>query len=255
MDSQITTATPSALALGGGPDYGALMEAAIAQGQDGVEALERIVALQERIMERDAKAAFLRAMTKAKGEFPRIVKNVPGQHGVTTKGTRRTGLYAPLDTITAAIDPVCADNGLSYTFDRATIEGEPFVLCIVRHVDGHEQSAKFPAFVDEGRGRSKIQGIASGETYAKRYALIAAFGLTMCDPDDDAQRAGSQPPSDEPPITAEQAANIEALLDELGDTNNAERIKALKWAGAPNVESIPAGAYTQVVKALEAKRK
>lgn len=254
MDSKLTKAAPAALATTGGPDYGALMQAAIAQGESGVQALERIVQLQERIMDREAKAAFLRAMTKAKGEFPRIEKNVPGQHGATRKGTRTTGMYAPLDTITAAIDPVCAANGLSYTFDRTKIDNDPFVLCIVRHVDGHEQSAKFPAFVDEGRGRSKIQGIASGETYAKRYALIAAFGLTMCDPDDDAKRASEPPPSDEPTITAEQAANLEALLDEVDDKGGTVRGKMLGWVGVDAVELIPVGALQKVIKALEAKR-
>lgn len=155
-----------------------------------VENLKELLAMKREADRERARLDFFEAMAAFRAEMPAITKCVPGQHGTTHAGTRTKGMYAPLDAITPVLDPIAARHGLSYRFDRETKDSKDWMLCIISHRGGHEVASRYPLTVDKGPGRSDIQAVASGETYAKRYALLAAFAITTADPDDDAEAAG-----------------------------------------------------------------
>lgn len=223
------TATPSALvpvSPTAGLDLSSAMLAAAQLGKDGVEVLERLHVIAKEERAHTAKSACAKAMVAFRAEMPVVTKLAPGQHGVTHVGTRTKGMYAPFDAITSILDPIAARHGLTYRFDREVKDGKDYILCLVTHEGGHEFSSRFPAPSDKGPGRNDIQAIASGETYAKRYALIAAFGITTADPDDDAQASeGASEAETGEVISDAQKAEIEALLKEVpGD-----RVAFLAW--------------------------
>ena len=233
-------------------DLSAAITAAAGLGKEGVEVLERLHAIAKEERANAARMAYHRAMAAFRGEMPAIKKAVAGQHGATRKGTRTVGMYAPLDVITPVLDPIAAKHGFSYRFDRETKDGKEWMLCIVTHDEGHAETSRFPAPSDTAAGKTPLQAIASGETYAKRYALIAAFAITCADPDDDAEAAGERAPGE--CITEEQAASIAALLDEAPDREK-ERAGLLGWVGVKTLAAIPASRYAEVVRACEAKRR
>lgn len=247
----MTEATAS-IVPAGTIDISAAIESAAKLGKDGVEVLERLHAIAKEERAAAARAAFNKAMAQFRGEMPAIKKAVAGQHGATRKGSRTVGMYAPLDVITPVLDPIAARHGFSYRFDRETKDGKEWMLCIVTHDAGHEVVSRFPAPSDTNAGKTPLQAIASGETYAKRYALVAAFAITCADPDDDADSSGESAPGET--ITDEQAANIAAVLDEAPDREK-ERAGLLRWIGVGTLADIPAAKYAEVVRAVEAKRR
>ena len=183
--------------------------------------------------------------------MPAIRKSVPGQHGATRKGTRTTGLYAPLDTITPILDPIAAKHGFAYRFTRRRHDNTDFVVCVVTHEAGHEFEAEFPCPPDSGAGKTPIQANGSSETYARRYALTAAFSLTVFDPIDG---DGEAPLNAGPPVSESIAANLYASFDDAPDPA-AERKRFLGWVGVETFELIPAGRLAEIEAAIAAKRK
>lgn len=230
-----------------------LLRAAIESKLD-VASIKELVALKNAEEDRLAKRAFSVAMAEFRAEMPAIRKTVAGQHGVTYAGTRVKGNYAPLDTITPTLDPIAAKHGFWYRFNREVYEGKDYIACIVTHVGGHEERSRFPAPADTGPGRSAIQAVASGESYARRYALTAAFAITCADPDTDgadpsaSSNGGGHSPG---AITEEQYMNLKALATEV----KADPDKFLAFFEIRALADLPASRYKEAIAMMEAKRR
>lgn len=243
-----------------GLDLAPAMLAATQLGKEGVEVLERLHAIHKEERAFSARQQFASAMADLKRDLPPVTKSVPGQHGVSHAGTRTKGMYAPLDTICAVLDPIASKHGFSYRFDRAVMDGKDYVLCIVTHRGGHSETNRYPAPVDSGPGRTAVQAIASGDTYSKRYALISAFSIVTADPDDDGASAGrreSDPDprdmSGMPTIGEERAAELKATLD-MAPNPTEERKRFCAWMKVKFLSDIPEAMFTKAKNALEAKR-
>ena len=78
LEEKIATVDPAPMAptspTAGPPDINRLMAIALSQGEGGVAALEKLVALQERMEDRDAEKAFARAMLAFQNACPIIAK-------------------------------------------------------------------------------------------------------------------------------------------------------------------------------------
>ena len=226
-----------------------LVQLAIEKGVD-VEVIERLVALQERVTERNARAAFVEALSAFREECPPIQKTrINDQFSVTRNGVRRQARYAPLEEIDRVARPVAAKYGLTWTWDTR-IEGDLMnVVCRVMHIAGHAESTSVAMPFASKAGSSPQQKYGSAQTYGMRYSLIAALGLTMADEDDDGA-GGNAGGGDEHGLTDDQLANLSALIDEV----KADRPRFLRYMGVEKLEDIPSDHYAQAVSALEAKR-
>ena len=235
--------TSDTLPATAGDPYTELMSAAISQGEAGVAALERLVALQERREAQQAERAYNAALARFQADCPPIRKGRRGAHNAT---------YADLDDIMAAIGPVLAANGLSVGYDSEELEGGRMrVTCIVRHADGHSERSHFVVSREKPSNRmNDTQRDGSASTYGRRYALGLALGITTGERDDDAQ--GMHPPTDT--VTEEQAATLQALAEEVGMDVEATR-KFLSLAGVDTWAGFPAAHYKAAVGRLERKRK
>ena len=121
------------------------------------------------------------AFVKFQGAVGKIGRSTGGQVG------NQTYKYAPLEVIIAAIRTPLAENGLAYIQD---INGATVTTRII-HSSGEEiqHTADFPEWAiadDKGRG-SAMQRAGILHTYMRRYALLAALGLSPEDEDTDAQ--------------------------------------------------------------------
>lgn len=234
-----------------------LLRAAVESKLD-VASIKELVALKNAEEDRLAKRAFSVSMAAFRGDMPAIRKSMPGQHGVTHAGTKTRGMFAPIDTITPILDPVASKHGFWYRFNREVYEGKDYIACIVTHVGGHEEKSRFPAPADTGPGRSAIQAVASGESYARRYSLTAAFAITCADPDDDAAAQG-QPPSggafvpQNGCISEHQVANLAAIISEAPDPDE-EAKKFLAHVKVARLAEIRADVYDRAMKLLETRR-
>ncbi len=117
--------------------------------------------------------------------------------------------YVDLADVIEGVRPVLAKHGLGFVQDVRTDNGRIAVTTMLLHTSG--QMMSFGPMV--GPGGSEWRAIASGISYAKRYALLAALGIAPANEDDDADAAG--PELDE--LSPEQCA---AYIARFGDAAN-----------------------------------
>lgn len=212
------------------------------------EAMEKIVALYERMADREASQEFSDAMARFQASCPPIVKGSTAN--ITTKsGIKYSYKYAELDTIARHIAPHLQACGLSYTWDSEMKEGYLVCTCTVRHARGHRESAKFGCPTDTAAQMSAAQQNGAALTYARRQALIQALGLTTGEPDPDGD--DHKPVGPVAKITEHQGAIIDVMINDVG----ADRAKFLSWLKVERISDIPAASYKRAIAGLEEKRK
>jgi hypothetical protein len=229
------------------PSIERLME--IALKSDKTESLERLVALHERMQANRARGEFHEAMAKFKAECPPIPRRSENpQFSVTRDGRKVASKFASLEDIGSTIRPALAKHGLDFRWSDYTIsEGFMELACIVSHVGSHSEasSMKFP--LESKAGASPQQLYAIVNTYLRRYTLVNALGLTTVDDDNDGNEASGSAET----ITEHQAANINAMLDEL----KADRKVFLEYMGVESIEKMPVSRFKEAIAAIEKKRR
>lgn len=222
-----------------------MLQMAVSQGAD-LQKLEKLMELQERWEGNQARKAFDAAISSAKAEIKPIVKKREVDFPAKNGGSRTNYKYEDLAAIADAVDPILAKYGLSYRH-RSKQDGKVLtVTCILSHRDGHFEETSLFAGNDESGNKNGIQGIGSTATYLQRYTLKLALGLAATK-DDDGQKATAE----EPTITEEQVANLEALLSEVG----ASKAGFLKVCKVEFLDELPASKYKEAMRRLEEKRK
>jgi hypothetical protein len=154
------------------------------------EAMERLVNLQQRLMQQQAEEAFNLAIQRFQSACPVITKNATADAGKYSYN------FADLPHIAATIRPHLESAGLSYSFDSKLESDRLRVTCTVHHVAGHSRTSTFEAKIDGPSAMSQLHKSASTLTYCRRYALTLALGLTTADTDDDGR--GITTPSPQP---------------------------------------------------------
>lgn len=213
-----------------------LLRLAIEKGVP-VETLERLQALHERVSDRHARAEFAQAVARFQSSCPPIAKTSTASIA-TKSGVRYSYQYAELDQIARTIAPHLRDVGLSYTWDSEIRDKLLVCRCTLRHVSGHAETASFTAPVESPAGMTEQQKVAAALTYARRQSLIQVLGLTTCDPDHDGATLQK--------ITEQQAADLEALIDEL----KVDRARFLQWAEVDRLEDILVANYESAVRTI-----
>lgn len=222
-----------------------LVRLAVERGVD-VEILERLVGLQERVTERNARAAFFGAIAQFQDECPPISRSKKAKI-TTRKGTNYEYTYAPLEEIARTIRPHLQSHGLSYSWTVDGVDRGLIVTCVLRHIDGHEERSSFPVPIDTSAAMSDAQKNGAALTYGRRQSLVAVLGLTTADEDVDGAK---QDPQEIQTITEEQAADLSALIEEV----EADTSKVLEFAGVGSIGEIAAADYRRITRALEKRR-
>jgi hypothetical protein len=147
--------------------------------------------------DRQARAAYTRAMAAFKAECPPVIaKDATVSFG---KGQGATNYkHATLGGILGVATPHLSAHGLSVDWDLdQTGNGGIEVTCVVTHEDGHSERRSLPGPLDGSGSKNKIQQMGSTITYLQRYTLTAALGLSTGEVDDDGR--GPEPKSDDRP--------------------------------------------------------
>lgn len=226
-----------------------LVALAIERGVD-VEVLERLVALQERVTQRNAESAMAQALALFQEECPSIRR-------VKTATVMKNGVkqydyhFAPLDEIARVIRPVLAKHGLSYTHDGSIAGNEVETVCTLQHVEGAKRTATFRGPIDTSGGKNPIQQVASARSYGRRYSLMDVLGLTT-EEDDDGHGAGEGTGQT---ISEPQEADLRALMREVKVDEQKFSAWLKKSVGVEKLSEIPVERHGEVVAALEQKRR
>lgn len=148
-----------------------------------IETLERLFALHKDVQAEKAKSAFVEAHAKFQSQCPVIEKTkiVLNKDGRTVRYK-----FAPLDAIVEQIKVPLANNGLAYTWTVANENGQMTAVCKVTHSMGHSEISAFSIPIDMDGYMTAPQKYASAQTFAKRYSLCNALGISTGDEDTDA---------------------------------------------------------------------
>lgn len=136
--------------------------------------------------------------------------------------------YVALEGVVDAIDSALKDTGMSYV-QEATSEGNQVsVTTLLLHESG-EWIELTPLTLPVTK--NDAQAFGSAETYARRYSLSAAFGITS-DLDDDGNAASSNPPAQQPTkpkrsTTQARKETINELAESISKIKNVEKSQVL----------------------------
>lgn len=147
-----------------------------------VETLERLFELRSKVKAENAKEAFVEAL----GAFQQSCPVIKKTKKVLNKDGRSVRYqYAPLDSISEQIKTPMRNVGLSYSWDTLHEEGHMKVSCKITHKLGHFETSTLEIPIDKEGFMTAPQKYASAQTFAKRYTLLNALGITTADEDDD----------------------------------------------------------------------
>lgn len=221
----------------------ALMTRAIEKGipAETMESLQRMYHAEQ---DRAAALEFAQALRRFQDECPPIPRTTHVKY-VTKSGVTVDYRSADFEQIMETTRGPLHFNGFSVSFDmKADVNGLVTATVTLRHVNGHavQSSATIPS-ASNNPGMSEQQKWGSANTFAKRTTLTSVLGLSLTDPEDEA--------TDPSPITEEQAATLEALLEKA----KADKARFLIHFGIKGLSDLRQTQYGEATRMLERKRR
>lgn len=207
-----------------------------------IDKMERLLQMQERVLERNARAAFASALADMQSELPAIAER--GKIS-TDRGKTVQSRYALWEDINDAIKPILAKHGFALSFRTGQDEGKVTVTGVLSHREGHAEQTTMHLPADGSGSKNAVQAVGSSLSYGKRYTASALLNLTSRGEDDDGQAAGAGAT-----ITEDQAAEMRALMQDVG----ADEARFLTYLKVERLAELPAGRLKDAIAALEAKR-
>lgn len=211
-----------------------------------VTKLEKLLDMQERIMEKQAEIDFNEALARISKLMPRIVKG--GTVGYKEDKNNKNSAtieafkFARYEDIDKAVRPLLEAEGFSLSFDTVMKDGGGVVMTgTLAHKSGHKRCASLPLALDVSGGKNNIQAMGSTTSYGRRYTMCMLLNIVTVGEDDDATSAEF--------VTHEQAVEIDVLARKVGANIPA----FLKWIGAESIQEIPAKNYAKAMKELKRK--
>jgi hypothetical protein len=151
-----------------------------------VEFMERMLALQTSVENRQAEREFGAGKHALAMELPTIPKRHKIEF-VDKNNVKQEREYADRVDIESVLDPLCRKHGFSKEYSAETdARGWSCQVLTVRHAGGHKEVYKSPFMpLDTSGAKNNNQGAGSTAEYGKRYAVVGAFNILGVDWDDD----------------------------------------------------------------------
>lgn len=155
-----------------------------------VEKLEKLIALNERMLAQQAAIAFQTAYEAMKMELPIIDR----KGRIRNKEGEVQSQYARFEDIQAITLPILHRHG--FTLSYKTRWPAPTLVCVVgrlKHRGGHFEESEFQSAPDTTGGKNAIQALGSANAYGRRYVTKDLLDLQEQNTDDDGVRANPKP--------------------------------------------------------------
>lgn len=176
-----------------------MIERVVLNPEADMEKLSKMLDLQERILNRNAKQAFTADLAAMQAELPLV-----GKHG---EGHNKAK-YALLEDINEAIRPTLQKYGFAVTFRVKQQPGMATITAILSHRIGHSEETDLILPLDTSGSKNAVQAVGSTLSYGKRYALCALLNISTGDDTD-----GNLPPQQSlaPPAKIKEAISDSRL--------------------------------------------
>lgn len=217
-----------------------MIERAVSGGAS-VEALEKLLALQERWEANQGRKAFDAAIAAAKAEIPTIRKN--REVDFTSQKGRTNYRHEDLAEIARTVDPILSSHGLSYRYRTTQEDNRVTVTCILSHREGYSEETTLSSAPDQSGNKNHIQAVGSAATYLQRYTLKMALGLAASADDDGRAAEGA------PLINADQYQVLSNLMEDA----EADEAKMLGFLKAESLEELTVKQFDVAVSMLRKK--
>lgn len=204
-----------------------------------LDALERLMQMQERMDDRKAKSDFIVSLSEMQPKLPVITENGEIKNAAGTVQST----YAEWEDINDAIRPILHDHGFSLSFKLGRLDGMPSVTAMLTHTSGHAEESTLALPVDASGGKNTVQGVGSSTSYGKRYTAIALLNLTSrkkADRDDDGRGAGMRPA-------------VSAAVNAINLCTSTEELKKWKAANADGLKMLTATDADDIVRHFNAR--
>lgn len=215
--------------------------------------LSALLELQERVLGKQAEAAFNQAFGRLIPKLPRIKKGGRVEYPKDKKnpdGPKEKAFnFARWEDIDEIIRPLLLEEGFTLSFNTSPRQGDGGGIVVtgtLLHSSGHTRSASIPLALDSSGGKNNIQGMGSTFSYGKRYTTTALLNLVFEGEDDDGKRGGMSFISDA------QVAELRGLLDAT-KTGEARFLETLT-SEARNIEEVEARDFARLKNALLSKQ-
>lgn len=212
----------------------AMISLAIEKGA-GIETIERLVALQEKLLDRQAEIEFNAALNQVQKEITRVAPDLMNK--------QTNSKYASYAAIDHEIRPIYTRLGMSVSFteeDCPKAEHVRIVAYVTKGAYTRKYRKDMPA---DGKGAkggdvmTKTHAAAAADSYAKRYLIKDIFNIAIGEEDRDG--------NDLMPENQEQD-----FLIAIGEAKNKEEMdKAYKAALAEGLKQQDSGAVKLFVEA------
>jgi hypothetical protein len=212
-----------------------------------IDKLERLMEMQQRMIERNARSAYAAALSAMQPELPAII-----ERGKIDIGRGKPQSYALWEDINDAIKPVLARHGFALSFRTGQEEGKVVITGILSHKDGHSEQTIMHLPVDTSGSKNAVQAVGSSTSYGKRYTAGALLNLTSRGEDNDGndasvpEAAKAAAPPAPGAITQDQADAIIELLE----SREVSRTAFLQWAKQKRIVDIPAEHFDSCIAAI-----
>lgn len=144
-----------------------------------VEKLERLLDMQERIMNRTAMEQFNTAMAMMQDKLPSIEE----------RGKAHNTMYATFEDINDVAKPIMKEFGFAVSFRVQNVQGGIEVTGVLMHKGGHREETTMTLPLDTSGSKNAVQAVGSSVSYGKRYVMSALLNITTRGADDDGNAA------------------------------------------------------------------
>lgn len=138
----------------------------------GMDKLQKMLDMQERVMNRNARQAFTADLANMQCELPIVAKNGEGHNKAK---------YAKLEDINETIRPTLQKFGFAVTFRVKQAEKSVTITAILSHKLGHSEETDLTLPLDVSGNKNAVQAVGSTVSYAKRYAIAALLNISTGD--------------------------------------------------------------------------
>ena len=144
-----------------------------------IDKMERLLQMQERVLDRQAAADYSAAMAAMQTDIPSIAE----------RGKTNNGRYATLEDIVDTVRPIMQRHGFAVSFRVKTIERGVEVTGVLMHRGGHREETTMLLPADTSGSKNAVQAFGSSVSYGKRYVLCSLLNITTRGEDDDGNAA------------------------------------------------------------------
>ena len=198
--------------------------------------MDQLFALQEKVLARNARTAYFRALAEMAGALPAVAEKGTG-HNATK--------YAKWEDIQAAITPILGQHGFALSF-RTKVEDKAIrITAILAHREGHTEENELLLPADNSGSKNAVQAVGSSITYGFRYTACALLNIQTGVTDDDGRAAGGAET-----ISDEQVVRLQTLIQNAG----ANKAKFLEHMKVESLETMPVAVFDAAIAALNRKK-